>query len=75
MIFVKIRLLKNVVAMDRMFELLVEKLQESLDNLNMGATMSTSDLQEMWTLLHHLHYASYDSNAGELLNKLIEYYE
>lgn len=61
--------------MSKILEILVKKLQESLDNLNMGATMSTSDLQEMWTLLHHLHYSSYDSNAGELLNKLIEYYE
>ena len=67
-------LLKNVVVMDRIFELLVEKLQESLHNLNMGNTMSASDLQEMWTLLHHLHYASYDSNSGDLLNQLIEYY-
>ena len=60
--------------MDKMFELLVEKLQESLYNLNMGATMSTKDLEEMWTLLHHLHYASYDSNSGDLLYQLIEYY-
>lgn len=57
-----------------MFELLLEKLQESLDNLNMGATMSTEDMCEMWTLLHHLHFASYDSNSGDLLYELIEYY-
>lgn len=57
-----------------MFELLLEKLQESLDNLNMGATMSTEDICEMWTLLHHLHFASYDSNSEDLLYELIEYY-
>lgn len=61
--------------MDNIFDLLIEKLQESLYNLNMGATMSTEDMNEMWTLLHHLHYASYDSNSGDLLNNLLEYYE
>lgn len=60
--------------MDRMLELLIKKLQESLYNLNMGATMSTEDMNEMWTLLHHLHFASYDSNSEDLLYKLIEYY-
>lgn len=73
-IFAKIQLLKHVVAMDRAFELLVKKLIESLKSLNMGNTVSTNDLCEMWTLLHHLHYCSYDSNSGDLLNKLIEYY-
>lgn len=61
--------------MDNIFNLLIEKLQESLCDLNMGATMSTEDMNEMWTLLHHLHYASYDSNSGDLLNNLLEYYE
>ena len=65
--------LKNV-AMDKMFDLLLEKLQESLYNLNMGATMSAKDMNDMWTLLHHLHFASYDSNSGDLLDRLIEYY-
>jgi hypothetical protein len=60
--------------MDKIFELLLEKLQESLYNLNMGKTMSASESNEMWTLLHHLHYGSYDSNSGDLLNELIEYY-
>lgn len=60
--------------MDRAFELLVKKLIESLKSLNMGNTVSTNDLCEMWTLLHHLHFASYDSNSGDLLNQLIEYY-
>ena len=60
--------------MDKILELLIAKLQESLYNLNMGATMSTEDVNEMWTLLHHLHFASYDSNSGDLLNQLIEYY-
>lgn len=60
--------------MDKILELLIAKLQESLYNLNMGATMSTEDMNEMWTLLHHLHFASYDSNSGDLLNQLIEYY-
>lgn len=60
--------------MDRMFDLLLEKLQELLYNLNMGRTASTQEVDEMWTLLHHLHFASYDSNSGDLLNELIEYY-
>lgn len=59
--------------MDRMLELLIKKLQESLYNLNMGAILSTEDVDEMWTLLHHLHFSSYDSNSEELF-KLIEYY-
>lgn len=61
--------------MDKMFELLVKKLTESLYDLNMGKTMSTDQINELWTLLHHLHFASYDSNSGDLLYKLIEYYE
>ena len=61
--------------MDKMFELLVKKLTESLYDLNMGKTMSTGQINELWTLLHHLHFASYDSNSGDLLYKLIEYYE
>lgn len=67
-------LLKHVAVMDKAFDLLVKKLLESLKSLNMGNTVSTEDLCEMWTLLHHLHYGSYDSNAGDLFNKLIEYY-
>lgn len=61
--------------MNNIFDLLVKKLLESLYDLNMGKTMSTEKMQELWTLLHHLHYASYDSNSGELLNGLLEYYE
>lgn len=61
--------------MDKMFELLVKKLSESLYDLNMGKTMSSDKINELWTLLHHLHFASYDSNSGDLLYKLIEYYE
>lgn len=61
--------------MDKMFELLVKKLSESLYDLNMGKTMSADKINELWTLLHHLHFASYDSNSGDLLYKLIEYYE
>ena len=61
--------------MDKMFELLVKKLTESLYDLNMGKTMSADQINELWTLLHHLHFASYDSNSGDLLYKLIEYYE
>lgn len=60
--------------MDKMFESLLEKLQELLYNLNMGKVASTQEVDEMWTLLHHIHYASYDSNSGDLLNALIEYY-
>jgi hypothetical protein len=60
--------------MDNMLSLLVKKLQESLYDLNMGNTMSTEKMEELWTLLHHLHYASYDSNSGKLLDSLIEYY-
>lgn len=61
--------------MNNIFDLLVKKLLESLYDLNMGKTMSTEKMQELWTLLHHLHYASYDSNSEELLNGLLEYYE
>ena len=61
--------------MDKMFELLVKKLTESLYDLNMGKTMSTDQINELWTLLHHLHFASYDSNSGDLLYKLIKYNE
>ncbi len=60
--------------MDRMFDLLLKRLQELLYNLNMGRTASIQEVDEMWTLLHHLHFASYDSNSGDLLNELIEYY-
>lgn len=60
--------------MDRMFDLLLERLQELLYDLNMGKTASIQEVDEMWTLLHHLHFASYDSNSGDLLNELIEYY-
>ena len=60
--------------MGRMFDLLLKKLQDTLYNLNMGATVSKSDMDEMWTLLHHLHYASYDLNSDELLYRLLEYY-
>ena len=60
--------------MDRMFDLLLERLQELLYNLNMGGTVSIQEVDEMWALLHHLHFASYDSNSGDLLNELIEYY-
>jgi len=60
--------------MDKMFELLFEKLQNCLYCLNMGATLSEKDLNEMWTMLHHIHFSSYDSNSGDLLYKLIEYY-
>ena len=61
--------------MDKIFELLVKKLTELLRDLNMGKTASTDQVDELWTLLHHLHFASYDSNSGDLLYKLIEYYE
>ena len=60
--------------MDRMFEILLEKLQTCLHKYNMGYPVSTSEVSELWTLLHHLHFASYDSNSGDLLNELIEYY-
>jgi hypothetical protein len=66
--------LKHVIVMDRMFDLLLERLQELLYDLNMGKTASIQEVDEMWTLLHHLHFASYDSNSGDLLNELIEYY-
>ena len=60
--------------MDSIYDLLVKKLLESLYELNMGNTMSTERMGELWTLLHHLHYVSYDSNSGDLLNSLLEYY-
>lgn len=55
--------------------LLTNKLQETIYDLNMGKTLSTCDMQEMWTMLHHLHYANYDINSGDLLNQLLGYYE
>lgn len=60
--------------MNRMFDLLLKKLQDTLYNLNMGTSVSKSDIDEMWTLLHHLHYVSYDLNSDELLYRLLEYY-
>lgn len=60
--------------MDKIFELLLLKLQDTLHDLNMGATISIKDMEEMWALLHHLHYLSYDSNSDDLFYKLIEYY-
>ena len=74
-VLVEILIQTHVTAMDKIFELLVNKLQKSLHKLNMGGVVSTKEISEMWTLLHHLHFASYDSNSGDLLNKLIEYYE
>lgn len=61
--------------MDKILKLLIQKLQESLYDLNMGKTMSAEKMEELWTLLHHLHYTSYDSNSEDLLNSLLEYYE
>lgn len=60
--------------MDKLVEILLQKLQNCLSDLNIGYPLSKSDMNEMWTLLHHLHFASYDSNSGDLLYKLIEYY-
>lgn len=57
------------------FNKLLQKLQESLTKLNMGYTITKIDMSELWTLLHHLHFTSYDSNSCDLFYKLKEYYE
>lgn len=60
--------------MDNIFELLLKKYKALLWDLKLGYTIDNKKLDDIWMLLHILHFISYDSNSGDLVNTLIEYY-
>lgn len=60
--------------MDRILELLIEKLLVQLRDLNMGCTIDEDSLSECWELLHIRHCASYDSSSDKDLYKILDYY-
>lgn len=60
--------------MGNIFELLLEKLNAQLYDLNMGCAVNEKELAECWHLLHILHYASCDTNSDTALYKVLDYY-
>jgi len=61
--------------MNNIFELLLNKLIVHLNELNMGCTINSQDLSEMWWLLHILHCVSYDCMSDRDVRKILDYYE
>ena len=61
--------------MNRLLELLTEKLIVQLGNLNMGCTVDEDLLAECWNLIHILHCAGYDAASNKDLYKILDYYE
>lgn len=61
-IYVKYKLIKNVIVMIYDFNDLLNKYISMLENLNIGYSLSKKDLNELWIILHSLHFNTYFNN-------------
>lgn len=59
--------------MNSVFNILVSKYTSILKDLTFGNLMCKKDIEELWHLLHILHYVSYDESSIETL-KILDYY-
>lgn len=64
-----------VIVMNNIFELLLNKLNMNLSDLNFGLMLSEDALIEMLDLVHILHYGSYISDVDKNFIKLLDLYE
>jgi len=69
------RLLKIADVMDKIFELLLEKYNFLLKDLQIGYSIENCKIVEMMHLLHVLHFVSFDETSNEELIKILAYYE
>lgn len=60
--------------MDKIFNLLLEKYQRVLGDLQIGYSMSNCDISELMHLLHVLHFVSYTGSSDDVL-QILAYYE
>lgn len=61
--------------MDNLFNELYYKYTDLLNELKIGYSISHTQLNEMWNLIHKLHFIKYESDhSNEILN-ILEYYE
>lgn len=58
-----------------MFEQIVELFKQTLNELNNGYLIDSEKLDKMWTLLHVLHFTSFESEDTESVYKILDYYE
>lgn len=61
--------------MDKIFELLLEKYNSLLKDLQIGYSIENCKIAEMMHLLHVLHFVSFDETSNEELIKILAYYE
>ena len=62
-------------VMDRIFELLLNKYNSLLKDLQIGYSIEDCKIAEMMYLLHVLHFVSFDETSNEALIKILAYYE
>lgn len=74
MVFVKI-FLKNVIAMNNIFDLLLKKYNLVLNDLSIGYPLKSEDIKQLLHFLHILHYLSFTKCDDSNLIKIISYYE
>lgn len=58
-----------------MFEQIVDLFKQTLNELNNGSLINSDKLDKMWTLLHALHFTSFESEDTEFVYKVLDYYE
>lgn len=61
--------------MDKIFELLLNKYNSLLKDLQIGYSIEDCKIAEMMHLLHVLHFVSFDETSNEELIKILAYYE
>lgn len=59
--------------MNQIFNNLLSKYISILESLTFGNLICRKDIEELWHLLHILHYVSYDNSSIEAL-KILDYY-
>lgn len=62
-------------VMDKIFELLLNKYNSLLKDLQIGYSIEDCKIAEMMHLLHVLHFVSFDETSNEVLIKILAYYE
>lgn len=74
MVFVeRMMVLKNVIAVDKIFNLLLNKYESLLMDVQIGYNLDPCKIAELTHLLHILHFVSFGPSKETL--KILAYYE